>query len=258
MRLTDKINGIKYFFGQHRKCALAFSGGVDSSFLLYVGLQFGADIRPYYIKTAFQPAFEFNDATATARLLGINNTVLYADILSVPRVATNPSDRCYCCKQAIFKMIIEKAAADGYTLVIDGTNASDDAADRPGMRALKELSVVSPLRACGFTKKEIRAVLREAGLSIWDKPAYSCLATRIDAGNIITAEMLSRVEKAEETLFSLGFSDFRVRINRDAARLQFTKAQADKANDMKTDIINRLKPFLESINPKFEIRVSHE
>ena len=109
-------------------------------------------MRPYYIKTAFQPEFEFEDAKRLCREIGAELTVLELDALSDPAVAANPADRCYHCKRNLFGTLAARALADGYTLLLDGTNASDDAGDRPGMRALRELSVRSPLRECGLTK----------------------------------------------------------------------------------------------------------
>ena len=128
----------------------------------------------------------------------------------------------YHCKKVIFETIVEAATKDGYTLLIDGTNASDDSADRPGMKALTELSVRSPLRECGLTKDEIRRLSKEVGLFTWDKPAYACLATRIPTGEEITAAKLQRTEAAENFLSSLGFTDFRVRSREGVAKIQVT------------------------------------
>ena len=164
---------LEQFFQENPRCALGFSGGVDSAYLLYAGVRAGADIRPYFIKTAFQPAFELADAQKLAAGLGVEVTVLELDALADPKVAANPADRCYFCKQNLFRTLKERAIADGYPVLLDGTNASDEAGDRPGMRALAELSVRSPLRECGLTKAEIRARSREAGLFTWDKPAYA-------------------------------------------------------------------------------------
>ena len=217
------------FFRENPRAALGFSGGVDSAYLLWAGLHYGADIRPYYVKTAFQPQFELEDALRLGRELGVEVTVLEQDILSHPLVAANPADRCYHCKSALFGALAQAAAKDGYSLIIDGTNASDDAGDRPGMRALKELSVRSPLRECGLTKGEIREKSKEAGLFTWDKPAYACLATRIPTGVPITGEILRRVEQAEDQLFRMGYTDFRVRVLGGAARLQFPQSQLERA-----------------------------
>lgn len=238
---------LEQFFQENPKCALGFSGGVDSAYLLYAGVKAGADIRPYFIKTVFQPAFELADAKKLAAGLGAEVTVLELDALADPRVAANPADRCYFCKQNLFRTLKERAIADGYPVLLDGTNASDEAGDRPGMRALTELSVRSPLRECGLTKAEIRARSREAGLFTWDKPAYACLATRVPAGEAITAETLARVEGAEDALFRLGYTDFRVRVFHSAARLQLPRGQMERAVREAETIQAALKPYFTPI-----------
>ncbi|NLB39450.1 MAG: TIGR00268 family protein, partial [Clostridiales bacterium] len=177
---------LQEFFKDNPRAALGFSGGVDSSYLLWAGRHYGADIRPYFVKTAFQPAFELADAKRLASDVGAEITVIEADILTNPLVCGNAADRCYHCKSTIFGTLASRALQDGYTLLLDGTNASDDANDRPGMRALKELHVRSPLREAGMTKQEVRQLSREAGLFTWDKPAYACLATRVPTDTVIT------------------------------------------------------------------------
>lgn len=238
---------LEQFFQENPRCALGFSGGVDSAYLLYAGVRAGADIRPYFIKTAFQPAFELADAKKLAAGLGAEVTVLELAALADPRVAANPADRCYFCKQNLFRTLKERAIADGYPVLLDGTNASDEAGDRPGMRALAELSVRSPLRECGLTKAEIRARSREAGLFTWDKPAYACLATRVPAGETITADLLARVEGAEDALFRLGYTDFRVRVFHGAARLQLPRGQMERAVREAETIQAALKPYFTPI-----------
>ena len=238
---------LKQFFQENPRCALGFSGGVDSAYLLYAGVKAGADIRPYFIKTTFQPAFELADAQKLAQGLGVEVTVLELDALADPRVAANPADRCYFCKQNLFRTLKERAIADGYPVLLDGTNASDEAGDRPGMRALTELSVRSPLRECGLTKAEIRARSREAGLFTWDKPAYACLATRVPTGETITADILARVEGAEDALFRLGYTDFRVRVFHGAARLQLPRGQMERAVREAEELRQALKPYFTPI-----------
>ena len=238
---------LEQFFQENPRCALGFSGGVDSAYLLYAGVKAGADIRPYFIKTAFQPVFELADAQKLAAGLGVEVTVLELDALADPRVAANPADRCYFCKQNLFRTLKERAIADGYPVLLDGTNASDEAGDRPGMRALAELSVRSPLRECGLTKAEIRARSREAGLFTWDKPAYACLATRVPAGETITADILARVEGAEDALFRLGYTDFRVRVFHSAARLQLPRGQMERAVREAEELRQALKPYFTPI-----------
>ena len=238
---------LEQFFRSHPRAALAFSGGTDSAYLLSAARAAGADLRAYFVKTAFQPAFELADARRLAAELEVPLTVLEADILADPVVAANPPDRCYHCKKALFTRLCRQAAADGYPLVVDGTNASDDAGDRPGMRALRELGVRSPLRECGVTKAEVRRLSREAGLFTWDKPAYACLATRVPAGEAITAEKLARVEGAEGALAGLGFRDFRVRLLGECARIQLPAGQLEEAARRREEIRAALGPWFGEI-----------
>ena len=238
---------LRDFFQECPKVALGFSGGVDSAYLLYAALDHGAQVRPYFIKTAFQPQFELEDARRLCAQLGVELTVLELDVLQVPGVAENPPDRCYHCKRALFGRLRQQAQADGYTVLIDGTNASDDAGDRPGMRALGELSVRSPLRECGITKAQVRALSKEAGLFTWDKPAYACLATRVPTGEAITPETLRKVEAAEEALFSLGYSDLRVRVFHGAARLQLPGQQLEQAAKKREAISQALAPWFDTV-----------
>lgn len=235
------------FFKDHPRAALGFSGGVDSAYLLYVGVQAGADIYPYFIKTPFQPAFELADAQKLAGQLGVELHVVEYNILQNPVVASNPADRCYHCKTALFGLLKEQAKKDGHDLLLDGTNASDNAGDRPGMRALAELEVRSPLRECGLTKAEIRQRSKQAGLFTWDKPAYACLATRIPAGEPLAEGLLQKVETAENQLFHMGFSDFRVRVFHGAARIQLPNEQMGRALERREELLSALNPYFEIV-----------
>ena len=245
---------LQEFFAENPRVAIAFSGGVDSSYLLYAALHYGARARAYYVNSAFQPAFELEDARRLAGELNADMKVLPVDVLASETVTANPPDRCYHCKQMIFRTILAAAEADGFTVLLDGTNASDDAGDRPGMRALRELAVRSPLRECGLTKAEIRRLSREAGLFTWDKPAYACLATRIPSGDAIPAEKLLATERAEAFLFSLGLTDFRVRNYRGAARLQFPEAQLNAVLAHRAEILQELKKDYPAVLLDLEVR----
>lgn len=242
------------YFALHPKAALGFSGGVDSSYLLYAARQAGADIRPYFIKTAFQPQFELEDAKRLCASVGAELTVLELDALADPVVAANPADRCYHCKHSLFGTLAARALADGYTLLLDGTNASDDAGDRPGMRALSELHVASPLRECDLSKAEIRRLSKEAGLFTWDKPAYACLATRIPTGEPITAEKLRITEAAEGYLLSLGLTNFRIRYLNGAARIQVPETQLPLVLAHREEIITELKRYYTAVLLDLEVR----
>ena len=215
---------LRSWFSAHPRFVLAFSGGCDSAYLFYAAAACGADFAACYVKSAFQPAFELADARRLAQGLGREIDVIEMDVLADAQVRENPKDRCYFCKRRIFSAICERARELGHDLVIDGTNASDDASDRPGMRALRQLRVESPLRSCGITKAEVRALSKEAGLFTWNKPAYACLATRVPAGTPIDAGMLQRIERAEDALAKLGFSDFRARVAGGGVRLELTES----------------------------------
>lgn len=238
---------LQAFFKECPKAALGFSGGVDSAYLLYAAVDCQAQVKPYFVKTQFQPAFELEDARRLCDQLGVELTVLELDVLRVPHVGENGPDRCYHCKRALFGRLREQARADGYTVLIDGTNASDDAGDRPGMRALGELSVRSPLRECGITKAEVRRLSKEAGLFTWNKPAYACLATRIPTGESVQEKTLNQVEKSEDALFHLGFSDLRVRVFHTAARLQLPGDQFQKAVERREEIRRALAPWFDTV-----------
>lgn len=268
---------LKDFFRENPKVALAFSGGVDSAYLLYAAVKSGASVRAYYVKSAFQPRFELEDARRLAGELGADMRILEEDVLADAQVASNPGDRCYHCKKMIFTAIIRAAAEDGFSVLMDGTNASDDAGDRPGMRALRELEVRSPLRECGLTKAEIRRLSKEAGLFTWDKPAYACLATRIPTGTVITEERLCRTERAESYLASIGLRDFRVRMipvdgggdrpgalvcgmpcgaepSADMARIQVTASDIPLLLGRRKEILAELKKYYSAVLLDLEVR----
>ena len=249
---------LQEFFAENPRAAIAFSGGVDSSYLLYAAVQCGADVHAYFAKTAFQPQFELDDAQRLAESVGAKLTVLELDALSSEDVARNPANRCYYCKQNIFGNLKRAAAEDGFTLILDGTNASDDAGDRPGMRALREMDVRSPLRECSLTKAEIRRLSHEAGLFTWDKPAYACLATRVPTGEPITAEKLRAVERSEAFLFALGFTDLRVRRRDGGALLQLPAAQHAAARARWPEITAGLSEYFSTIRLDPKARAESE
>lgn len=203
---------LKDWFARQPRVALAFSGGADSALLLHAAVAAGADVVAITVSSPFQHSFEMADARRLTSELGVRLVTVHCDVLDSPAVVANGPDRCYHCKLTMFTTILAEAEKHGYPCVIDGTNASDDPADRPGMRALAELGIRSPLRETGLDKAAIRALAKAAGLFTWNKPANACLATRIPSGMAITAADLARVEAAESGLRDLGFADLRVRI----------------------------------------------
>ena len=249
---------LEEFFQQNPRAALAFSGGVDSAFLLWAGVRAGAEVQPYFVKTPFQPRFELEDACRLCAQLDVDLAVLDCDILSDEAVAANPPDRCYHCKRRLFSRLKRYAASEGFSLLLDGTNASDDGGDRPGMRALAELEVRSPLRECGLTKEMIRALSRQAGLFTWDKPSYACLATRIPTGRAITQDDLEKVERGEEALAGLGFADFRLRLTAEGCKLQVREGQFPLALERREDILSALEGDFSQITLDLRPRVPIE
>lgn len=235
---------LESFFRQVPRAALGFSGGADSSYLLYAAKQAGAEIGAYYIDTAFQPAFERRDAQRLCRELGVTLTVLSLDVMTAADVLRNDANRCYYCKRALFGALSECTKADGYPVLLDGTNASDDIEDRPGFRVLQELAALSPLRECGLTKGEIRRLSRDAGLFTWDKPAYACLATRVKDAPL-TLAALRRAEQAEDIVAKLGFTDFRVRTKGDSALVEMVTSQYPRALERWGEIEAGLAPLFE-------------
>lgn len=231
---------IKDFFKENKNVAVAFSGGVDSAVLLMLAKKYAGNVRAYFVKTQFQPAFELEDAKEIASLLGAELEIIRLNALGNETVAANPPDRCYHCKKTIFGAIIKKAHEDGFETVIDGTNASDDEGDRPGMRAIREYGVRSPLKECGLTKGKIRAVAAEASLPVAGKPSYACLATRVPTGTPITEEILKTTEKAEGELASLGFRNFRVRWNGGEAKLELGKAEFGLLFEKRSEVLETL------------------
>lgn len=235
------------FFAQNPVAAIAFSGGTDSAYLLAAAVKAGCRVQPYFADSPFQPRFELEHAQRLCGELGVELRVIAADPLADETIAQNGPRRCYYCKRAIFSALLAAASADGYTQMWDGTNASDDAADRPGMKALEEMQIKSPLRLCGLTKAQVRQNSKELGLFTWNKPAYACLATRVPNGTAITIEALQRVETAENALFAMGYTDFRVRVMGTIARLQLPASQFERVAKEYKQITAALAPVFSGV-----------
>ncbi|MBD5087882.1 MAG: ATP-dependent sacrificial sulfur transferase LarE [Clostridiales bacterium] len=241
---------LETFFAENRKCAIAFSGGTDSAFLLYAAKSYGCDVKAYYIHSPFQPAFELKDAKRMAEQLDIDLTIVACNILENEQVRSNPVNRCYYCKKNIFEKIITQAQTDGYPVILDGTNASDDVNDRPGMKVLAELNVLSPLRICKITKTDVRRLSKEAGLFTYQKPSYACLATRIPSGHRIEEEDLLKIEKSEDILSKMGFQNFRIRMYRyedSVAALETEEGQWKYAYNNLHKIEEKLSPWFDKV-----------
>ena len=247
MKLIDYINSFD-------NVAVALSGGVDSSYLAYAAKKSGIPCKAYTVKSQFVPQFELEDAKKIAEFIGIPLEIIDINVLVHDDVMRNPSDRCYYCKHHVFTTISEHAKRDGFTVLCDGTNASDDVEDRPGMKAIAELSVKSPLRDCGLTKTMIRQLAKQANLFTWDKPSYACLATRFQAGQRITGHDLEHIERAEGYLFSLGLSDFRVRLMGNNAKIQVPENQIAIVIKNRLEILTYFKSMFDDVVLDLEVR----
>lgn len=207
------------------RIAIAFSGGVDSTYLLRVAIDaLGSDnVLPMHAQAQLHSRREEHEAEEYARDMGAHLVVLPMDMHAVPGLCDNPPDRCYICKTAVFTALWDYARAHGFDTLADGSNADDVGDYRPGMRALKELDVSSPLKELGMTKAEIRQRSAFYGLPTAGKPALACLATRIPYGTKLEEAVLRRIDLAETALFAMGLTQVRVRAHGNVARIEVPK-----------------------------------
>lgn len=205
---------------------VAFSGGVDSTFLLYAAREaLGGGVLAATASSPTFPERELKEAEAFCREKGIRQVVFPSEELSVEGFAHNPKNRCYLCKRELFGKILDIQRREGLAAVLEGSNSDDDGDYRPGLQAVAELCIQSPLRAGGFTKADIRTLSKHFGLSTWDKQSFACLSSRFPYGDTISVEKLSMVDRAEQLLLDLGFRQVRVRIHGDLARIELTPDQ---------------------------------
>ncbi len=217
----EKIRMLKTGLKKLKTAAVAFSGGADSAFLLAAAAESGLEnLLAVTVASAFVTKQEIRQARQTAKDLGVKHQVVELDILSHEQVTANTPARCYHCKTVIFSVIHRIADQNGITHVLHGVNTDDLGDFRPGLKAAEELEVLAPLVDAGFSKKQIRHCSRQMGLTTWDLPSQSCLATRIPFFDIITREVLVRIEQAEQFVRSLGFAHVRVRSHGTVARIE--------------------------------------
>lgn len=215
--------------GQSGLC-VAFSGGVDSTLILKAAVDLlGEKVTAVTFSSRLSPKTEMDEAAKLAENIGAKHFVLQFDEFEDEKIITNPVDRCYHCKSYIFSSLKRFCRENNLGEVADGTNFDDLSQYRPGLQALRELNIHSPLAECGFTKAEVRECARELGLTVHSKPSAPCMATRVPYGTRLTDELLKRIERSEETLKALGFSGLRVRAHGDIARIELPKDQFQSA-----------------------------
>lgn len=242
--LHEKLLDLKAYLQELGSAAVAFSGGVDSTFLLKVAHDtLGDAVTAFTARSVFVPERDVAEARAFCENEGVHHVIKAFDTLGIDGIRSNPTNRCYLCKYALFSQFKEMAGQLGLAVVVDGSNLDDDADYRPGRKALAELDIKSPLHHAGFTKQDIRNLSRELGLATWSKPSFACLASRFVYGEELTPEKLRQVNKAEEILQAKGFSQFRVRQHQSLARIELLPADIDRfmAADIRADIAKRFR-----------------
>lgn len=238
----DKLDRLKDILRADYRILIAFSGGLDSSFLAAVAAGvLGEGVLLVTLASAAIPRSELLEAEEIARSLGLRHRVVPFEILRAEGIADNPPDRCALCKRAASRLLKRIAAESGIKRVADGVNLSDYADYRPGIRASDEEGLIHPLAEAGMTKSDIRLMAKEMGLPFWDKPAMACLATRVPYGEAITPEKLRMAEEAEDLMRRLGIPEARVRVHGQVARIEVPPADLERALSLRGEIAGGLK-----------------
>ena len=238
--MNTKYKNLIVYLSKLKNAAIAFSGGVDSTFLLAAAKEaLQNNIIACTVITPYVPEMEIKEAKNIAQSLGVEHLVMYMDIPE--EIRNNPEQRCYLCKHKIFSLMLREIKKRGFIHVLDGTNIDDHDDFRPGMKALSELNVLSPLADNGFSKSDIRKVSREMGLPTWDKPAYACLLSRMPYNTPVKEEQLKKIELAEELIRNTGFRQVRVRSHDNLARIELDRKDIIPFIKKSGTIIERIK-----------------
>ncbi|MEN6375683.1 MAG: ATP-dependent sacrificial sulfur transferase LarE [Smithella sp.] len=221
MEIESRLNNLKKHIKQLPSVAVAYSGGVDSTFLLKIAHDvLGDNVIAVTARSSTYPEREFREAAEFVQKMGIRHVVITSEELDITGFADNPPDRCYYCKRELLAKVIEVAHENNIRNVVEGSNVDDLGDYRPGMQAVRELGVGSPLRQAGLGKEEIRILSRKMDLPTWNKPAFACLASRFPYGQKITRDKLQVVDHAEQFLLDLGLRQVRVRHHGEIARIE--------------------------------------
>jgi uncharacterized protein len=244
-QLINKLKELKNIFKTMGRVVVAFSGGVDSTLLLKVAQDALGDENVLAV-TALSPLYPERELAGVKKLIqtiGVKHRLIESNELEIPGFSENPPNRCYYCKNKLFKELMDIAREEAFSFVVEGSTLDDDKDYRPGRMAIQELGIRSPLKEALFTKMEIRELSKELGLSTWDKPSFACLASRFPYGEKITEEGLRKIDAAEDFLFGLGFKQVRVRHYGNLARIEILNEEMSRLMDgpLREKVVNQLK-----------------